>query len=552
VPIACGRFLTAPPSAYLQPRLCNLDGVCHNPLAMKSRRDFLNLGVGALAGSAAIAEPRRSLPSAPPRSDLRVDNVILIVSDSLRRDALSCYRKGWIRTPHLDRFAEQAVIFDRAYLASFPTVPLRNDLLTGRYTFTYKGWSPISPDEVTLQETVGKSGILTSLIVDTPHPFAPGYNYQRGFDAWQVIRGQETDHFRSAPREVKLPCNPAKLRLADVTVRQYLRNVARRKSEEDYFVARTMRTAADWLAENLDGRRFFLYVDTFDPHEPWDPPHSYVEPYDPGYVGEEVIYPRYDLWRDFLSEKELNHCRALYAGEVSLVDRWIGTLLDRIAGHGLLKNTAVILTSDHGFYFGEHGYIGKELLRGKFYQNIPLYPEVLQIPLLVYFPGCRGGSRVNALVQSVDLMPTVLDLMGVAKPGSIQSESLLPLLEGRVSKLRDLVVGSPSLLENRAHPPTPDSRSSITDGEWLLIQGAKPTSGAAATQSAAVDSRTREVKMMQGDIRPELYHLTEDAGCGKNLISEKSSIATNLHAAYIEFLRKNRYPEDRLKYFPRL
>ena len=518
---------------------------------MRSRRDFLNLGVGALAGSVAASQPPRRRTAAPAKSDLRVDNVILIVSDSLRRDALSCYRKDWIRTPHLDRFAEQSVIFDQAYISSFPTVPLRNDLLTGRYTFTYKGWSPIGPNEITLQEKLSQSGILTSLVVDTPHPFAPGYNYQRGFDAWQVIRGQETDNFRSAPREVKLPCNPAKLRLGAVTVKQYLRNVASRRGEEDYFVAQTMRAAADWLTHNLDGRRFFLYVDTFDPHEPWDPPHSYVEPYDPGYDGEEVIYPRYDLWRDFLSDKELNHCRALYAGETTLVDRWIGTLLDRIAGSGLLKSTAVIITSDHGFYFGEHGYIGKELLRGQFYQNIPLFPEVIRIPLLVYFPGCRGGSRVNALVQSVDLMPTVLDLMGVARPKPVQSESLVPLLTGRVSKLRDLVVGSPSLLESRENPPTPDSRSSITDGEWLLIQGARASSGGGVTRSAAVDSRIREVKMMQGDIRPELYHLTEDAGCVNNRITGKTGIANSLQAAYLEFLKRTRYPEDRLKYFQR-
>jgi hypothetical protein len=174
------------------------------------------------------------------------------------------------------------------------------------------------------------------------------------------------------------------------------------------------------------------------------------------------------------------------------------------------------------------------------------------IPLLVYFPGCRGGSRVNALVQSVDLMPTVLDLMRVARPKPVQSESFVPLLTGRVSKLRDLVVGSPLLLESRENPPTPDSRSSITDGEWLLIQGARASSGAGVTRSAAVDSRIREVKIMQGDIRPELYHLTEDAGCEKNRITEKGGTARNLQAAYFEFLRKTRYPEDRLKYFQRL
>ena len=158
--------------------------------------------------------PDRSSPAPRirQRGDLRIDNVILIITDSMRRDALSPYGSDWIRTPHLDRFSRQAVLFENAFLSSFPTVPCRNDILTGRYTFTYKDWSPLDPDAITLQETLGKAGILTSLIADTPHPFTPGYNYQRDFDAWQVNRGQEADAFRSAPRTVKLPCNPGKLR----------------------------------------------------------------------------------------------------------------------------------------------------------------------------------------------------------------------------------------------------------------------------------------------------------------------------------------------------
>src|SRR5438876_7463656 len=106
-------------------------------------------------------------------------NVIVVISDTLRRDHLGCYGNPWIRTPNLDAFAEQAVVLERAYISSFPTVPCRNDILTGRYTFTYQSWAPLRPDEVTLQDLLGKAGIVTGLVADTPHPFAPGYNYQR-------------------------------------------------------------------------------------------------------------------------------------------------------------------------------------------------------------------------------------------------------------------------------------------------------------------------------------------------------------------------------------
>ncbi len=513
-----------------------------------SRRDFLKTGAAAL-GSIPLARVSMQASPQSAAAEIHAENVILIISDTLRRDTLSCYRGDWVHTPHLNRFAQQAVVFDNAYLSSFPTVPLRNDVLTGRYTFTYKPWAPLDRDELTLQETLRDAGILTSLVADTPHPFAPGYNYQRGFAAWEVIRGQEVDPYRSAPREVKFPCDPKKARKAETTLLQYLRNVAHRNREEDYFVAQTMSRAAEWLEENRDGRRFFLYVDTFDPHEPWDPPCHYVERYDPGYEGEEVIYPRYDLWREFLFESELRHCRALYAGEVTLVDRWVGFLLDRISTLGLLEKTAVIFLSDHGFYLGEHGYIGKSLLRGDTYQSLPLYPEVVRIPMMVYFPGCRGGSRLEALAQPVDLTATVLDLLRVAKPRSIEGVSLVPMLEGRTSKVKEIAVGSPTLFQNAETPPSPADRSSITDGEWLLIFGPRLGETAKEQYTASVDSIVRKVKELQGEIHPELYNLKRDPKCEKNLFSSEHSVATRLHAAYLEFLEGKKYPAERLGLF---
>jgi arylsulfatase A-like enzyme len=521
-----------------------------NPLDNKpSRRDFLKVSGGALAAMAAAGPPPARRAAGPPPDVIQVDNAILIITDSMRRDALSLYGANWIRTPYLDRFARQALVFENSYTSSFPTVPLRNDVLTGRYTFTFKDWSPIDPDAVTLQETLGRAGILTALVVDTPHPFAPGYNYQRGFDSWQINRGQEGDRFRTAPREVKLPCHPRKLRQGRETVTKYLRNVARRQREEDYFVAETMTKAAEWLEENHDGRRFFLYVDTFDPHEPWDPPRYYSDPYDPGYEGEEVIYPRYDYWREFLTERELQHCRALYAGEVTMVDRWIGFLLERVASLGLLQNTAVFITSDHGFYLGEHDLIGKSLIRESVFQYLPLYPEVARIPLLVYFPGCAAGSRVKALAQPVDLMPTVLDLLGVAKPPSVEGSSLEPVLQGKTASAKDLVISSPPLFGAAKSPPSPTTRSSISDGEWLLIYGAQSEGTARSSQTSAVDSIAREVRNLQGEIRPELYHVAEDPGCKKNVISERHQTAENLRAAYLDFLRRRGYPRDFMQRF---
>lgn len=500
-------------------------------------------------------------------------NVILIISDTMRRDCLGCYgAPKWaedfktgierVHTPNLDRFADMSYVFDNAYIASFPTVPTRNDLLTGRYTWTYKPWAPLG-QEVTLQDSLNRAGVLTGLIVDTPHPFTPGYNYQRGFKTWEVIRGQEHDAWHADPEEIEWPCAKEKLRNPDGTVAQYLRNMSYRHWEEDYFPARTFREAARWLERNYQRDSFFLYVDTFDPHEPWDPPPYYVDLYDPGYEGERVIYPRYDT-AQFLTKSELRHCRALYSGEVTLVDHWFGFLLNRIESLGLLRNSVVIFVSDHGFYLGEHNYMGKSLITDDYQQAIPLYPEVARVPLMMHVPQAGSatgkGKRVQSLAQTADLMPTICDLLGATIPEPVQAKSLAPLLhttlKGRNPALRavhDVVICSPTISFENLDVPHPTTRSSIYDGEWLLVYGSQVHHARDEETTQMVDSVLRRVRTLeQGPIKPALYHLPEDPECRKNQIDKERAVAKCLHSKYVSFLEEANVPERHLRFFREL
>lgn len=480
-------------------------------------------------------------------------NVILIISDTLRRDHLGCYGNPWIRTPHLDAFARRCLVFDRAYCGSFPTVPARNDILTGRWTFAYKSWAPLGGDEVTLQETLNAAGVFTGLVGDTPHPFAAGFNYQRNFQTWEVIRGQEGDHWRSYPKDPSLPAAEHKLRHAERNVKQYLRNVHDRRVEADYFSPRTMRAAERWLERSRDRAPFFLYVDTFDPHEPWDPPQHYVDLYDPGYCGEEVIYPRYDRC-DYLSSAELRHCQALYAGEVTMVDTWIGRLLDRAQTLGVLDDTAVIITADHGFYLGEHGYIGKTLITPEYQQPLPLYPEVCHVPLLVYMPGIAGRRRTAALVNPVDLYPTICDLLGVSqRPSEVQGQSFLPVLGGHAESVRRFSFSSPTLSSPNVKVPHPTSRCSINDGEWLLVYGSQVEHLQDEETTRMVDDIMRTVKTLEkGPIRPELYHLASDPGCLTNVLAGHREEAERLHRAFVCFLEQSEMRPDHRRFFQEL
>jgi arylsulfatase A-like enzyme len=468
-------------------------------------------------------------------------NFIIIISDTFRRDYLGCYGNGWIRTPDLDRLAAESVVFDHARAASFPTVPNRRDVLTGRFTFSYCDWAPLPPEELVLPQVMGEAGYRTMMILDTPHIVAHGYNFTRGFHGWDWVRGQEHDEWRTSPRDPALPCAPEKLRAPFTTVKQYLRNVSDRRREVDYFAPQTMARAMRWLEENLDCQPFLLYVDTFDPHEPWDPPRWYVDPYDPGYTGEEVIYPRYAPC-DFLSPAELKHVRALYAGEVTMVDAWVGRLLARVDQLGLRENTVVIFTTDHGFYHGEHGLMGKSIISEQFSCAVPLYDEVARIPLMVRVPGLPAGRR-EAFAQPPDLMPTILDLAGVPIPDTVQGRSLASVLRGETDKVRPVALTSPSIIYGvRARRFT-----TITDGEWTLIHPGARVDLSQAASSSIVDSIRRiEKATYAGAGGPELYHLPTDPGQRNNIFDQHRDVAARLHAEHVKVLASLGTAEEHL------
>src|ERR687893_1683978 len=409
-----------------------------------TRREFLKMSCAGVAGASLLAGCERAgvlpdLPGNTPAAD-RDTNVVLIIMDSLRKDHIGAYGNEEIRTPNLDALAKDSLLFSRAYPESIPTICARRAIHTGFRTWPFRdwvppkgediilqGWQPIPNYQTTLAEMMQAAGYGTYFVTDNMHQFKPSYNIHRGFAVFDFFRGQTTDNYRPAWTYPKDKVDRALLKgnIPAMTgqMRQYFANVKERKSEADWFSPMVFSQAADYLEPLSKGGPFFLTVDNYDPHEPWDPPESYVKMYDeePYNLKEpfSVIYGP----SSYLLPRELERMKARYSAEVTMTDRWLGRFLDKMEELGLFDNTLLILLSDHGVAHGEHGYTGKP--------DYVLWPEVTDIPCFIRHPeGKRAGETSDYYASTHDVAPTILGFLGIEPSQELDGQDLSVLIEG--------------------------------------------------------------------------------------------------------------------------
>ena len=364
-------------------------------------------------------------------------NVIFIINDSLRLDHLGCYGNDWIKTPNIDALAAESAVFNHYYPEGIPTVPCRTTYFTGRFTFPFRGWQRLEPTDILLAEILWNKGFSSAMISDVFHLHKPTMAFERGFDFVRFIRGHEGDPW-ILDESIEVDTDryykgDGKDRTVRAQLTQYLRNTHWWKGEEDTFVARCAKAAINWLREQKAKDNLFLCLDCFDPHEPWDPPPPYNRMYtDPDYKGKDIIHPLPGKVDGYLTAEEMNHVFKLYAGKVTLCDKWIGVLLDEMKEMGLFDNSLIIYTTDHGEPFGEHGIIRKS--------DPLLYEELVRIPLIIRHPeGFGAGKRFDALIETTEIFPTILDFLNIKTPPRIHGHSLLPLMRGEKDALRERV-----------------------------------------------------------------------------------------------------------------
>jgi len=338
----------------------------------------------------------------------------MVMFDSLNRHMLPPYGGDWIKAPNFKRLAERTAVFDNCYAGSMPCMPARRELHTGRHNFLHRSWGPIEPFDDSMPEILQRNGVYSHLVTDHYHYWEDGgATYLTRYSSWETFRGQEGDNWKG---EVEEPAIPKNLRRSnppfwrnDWVNRKYM------KTEEDQPQSKTFRAGQDFILTNHKEDNWFLQIETFDPHEPFFSQSKYKELYPHEYNG-----PHFD-WPDYAevieSENQVEHLKCEYAALVSMCDHNLGKILDLMDKLEMWDDTMLIINADHGYLLGEHGWWAKSVP--------PWYNELVNIPLFIWDPRSKVmGEHRNALVQTIDIAPTLLGYFEVDIPKDMQGKSL--------------------------------------------------------------------------------------------------------------------------------
>ncbi len=352
-----------------------------------------------LSGTCALAE-RTSVGSEPPL------NVVLVTISSLRADHVSCLGYGRATTPEFDKFAQEGTLFTRAYATSGWTMPSHASIFTSRFPRDHKVTHidhSLDGRFTTLAEILRDKGFRCAGFccgprVDCAHGFNQGFEFYDDFSVQVML---------SAISGVSADIN--KNRTNDLV------NEA----------------AMKWLSKNRKSP-FFMFVHYYDSHWDYLPPAPYDRLFDPDYKGQMngVSVSREPLFSNPPGQRDIEHMIALYDGEVRQTDKDLGELLGFLRGEGLLERSIVIIVGDHGEQFYEHGHTSHH----------GVHEELVHVPMLIRVPDRKGYTKKSdALVSTVDILPTVLEYANIKKPAQCAGVGLKPIMEGKADRVHEYV-----------------------------------------------------------------------------------------------------------------
>lgn len=315
-------------------------------------------------------------------------------------------------------------------------MPARRDIMTGRLNFLERPWGGIEPFDYTLPVALREKNVYTHIESDHFHYLElGGENYFSHFTSWKFHRGAEWDTINWGPDKTGIPSPKMPENHCGQFHEHY--NCTREAyagNKDNYSTPRTLASSAAWLEKHHDSDNFLLWAEGFDPHEPFDVPQEFIDLYSPDEMANRDFYWPHYKEAGFYTKEQVKNFRLLYKALLSMADAYVGKILDVFDKYDLWKDTMLILTTDHGFMLGEHGFMAKNYM--------PDYNEITHIPLIVAAPGLDHG-RCNALTQTIDIFPTITSYFGVDSSifkNTIHGKNLLPVFYKECAEVRDSLI----------------------------------------------------------------------------------------------------------------
>jgi arylsulfatase A-like enzyme len=394
-------------------------------------------GILLLAALAFGLEPHwpgtTTLHAAPSADGAPQFNVIIVTIDTLRGDSIGLDGNATVQTPNLDQVGRSGTWFTNTIVQQPNTNASHTSIFTGVLPFVHgvrqHMIDTLAPNVQTLAEVLAARGYETAGLYSWVS-LETGFSGLRGFQTYEDLSIQLTPALRDSRFQnliVTYRLLGKYLLLPSVVESQFQDTQNAVEDTTDGKANVTTDAALRWLDANANSKPFFLWVHYYDPHYPYTPPPPFDTMYDPNYQGTvdgsmKTIHYIYNHNTGDLTAADVNHLRALYDGEISFTDQQLGRLMNELDQLGLNNRTIVVITGDHGESLGTDG---------RWFHGPRLNYSDIHVPLIIRFPpAIPANHAVTGPVSSIDIMPTILDLLHVPIPAQVQGQSLLPLISG--------------------------------------------------------------------------------------------------------------------------
>ena len=458
-------------------------------------------------------------------------NVILIVIDAVRAKELGCYGGSDQISPNIDRLAKEGVLFENAYCCVNATDPSLTTIFTGQYPIHHgilKHGPQIEKDEIqsffknnpkTISTILKSQGYITLAVDWLGRWHRIGYDYYTGIVKENSNLSGETQEYKESGNlqrylVSKLQRFPRLFRLAKTFNYKILRKRAKEESPALIFGdADTVTNKAKKLIHENRDKDFFIFVHYWDTHSPYYCPSSYAKRYynpaddkNTEEIAKEIKNPeRRDVIKNLGTS--VNEIIARYKGAIEFVDGKIGEIVEMLGDLDILDQTLLIVTSDHGESLTEHGI---------YFDHHGLYDPEIRVPLILKHPNIKN-KRIEGFVQHIDILPTILDILGLQIKGEFDGKSLLPLINGEVSEIRN----RDFVFVEEAHT---QRKMSIRTTKYKYIKS--------LSKQEAI---CKYCGIIHGGLE-ELYDLECDPGETKNIINDYPEVAKVMSEKISDFI----------------